>query len=118
MDAYCCPIPLLAFSLYTEGWNTLVDVTLNIKIETVYSIVYSSYLAGLLGYVLWAGLLRRYQASIVAPFSLLVPVFALIISYWALEERCEPSVFMGAGLVLFGLVLNQYRPRKKEQQIK
>tara|TARA_R110002050_G_scaffold847_4_gene5953 strand:+ start:38570 stop:39442 length:873 start_codon:yes stop_codon:yes gene_type:complete len=112
------PVPLFIFSLFIEGWDTLVDATVNIRMETIYSIAYASYFAGLLGYALWAGLLRRYQASTVAPFSLLVPVSAIIISYFVLEERCEPSIFIGAGLVLFGLVLNQYRPQKKELQIK
>lgn len=103
------PLPLFVFSFLTEGWETIASATLNLRMDTVYSIFYASFLAGLFGYILWGGLLRRYQASVVAPFSLLVPVSAMVISYFVLEEKCEPSVFLGAGLVIFGLVLNQYR---------
>jgi len=108
------PIPLFIASLLTEGWPTIVSATMNIRMDTIYSIFYAALLAGLLGYILWGGLLRRYQASVVAPFSLLVPVSAMIISYFALEEKCEPSVFLGAGLVIFGLILNQYQPKKRQ----
>jgi O-acetylserine/cysteine efflux transporter len=103
------PLPLFLFSLLTEGWETIYNATVNIRMDTVYSILYASYLAGFLGYVMWGNLLRRYQPTIVAPFSLLVPVSAMIISYFVLNERCELSVFIGAGLVIFGLILNQYQ---------
>ena len=68
----------------------------------------------LFGYSAWALLIRRYPASIIAPFSLLVPLVAMAASALVLGERLEGWKIAATGLVLGGLALNLIWSRRPQ----
>ncbi|MFN7662585.1 MAG: EamA family transporter, partial [Alphaproteobacteria bacterium] len=73
------------------------------------SLLYASLGAGLFGYTGWGILLKKYPAAVVAPFSLLVPVFAIGFAYLSLNEALTSTSIYGCLLVIIGLLLNQVR---------
>lgn len=54
-------------------------------------------------YALWTGLLKKFPASRVAPFSLGVPVIGLLAGIFLLGEQVAPLQWAGAALVLCAL---------------
>ena len=79
-----------------------------ISLTSVFAIVYLAFIATMLGYTLWGKLLARYPASQVAPFSLLVPIVGLASAALLLDEGLSPMQFVGAVLVMAGLVVNVF----------
>ncbi|WP_123563506.1 EamA family transporter [Kitasatospora cineracea] len=92
------PLPLLALSLLVEGpdadWAALRSITWS----GVGAVLYVGLVSTLFGFVAWSHLLRRYDASLVAPYSLLVPVFGMSSAALLLGERF--SLLAGAATVL------------------
>ena len=67
------------------------------------SAVFTAYLASLLGYGLWNGLLSRYPASAVVPFTMLVPVVGMVSAWWVLDEVPTPLEVVGGAVLLAGV---------------
>jgi O-acetylserine/cysteine efflux transporter len=55
---------------------------------------------------IWAWLLARHSVSLVAPLSLLVPVFGMSLSAVLLHERFGAAALLSAALVLVGLIVS------------
>jgi O-acetylserine/cysteine efflux transporter len=67
------------------------------------AIAFLGWAASDLGYSLWTGLLKRFPASRVAPFSLGVPVIGLLAGIALLHEPVAPLQWFGALFVLAAL---------------
>lgn len=90
------PIPLFGLSLLVEGPDAMASLT-SVGPAAVWSLVYIVVLATFFGFGACYTLLSRYDSSVVAPFSLLVPVTGL--SAWlVLGER--PTLVQWAGSVV------------------
>jgi O-acetylserine/cysteine efflux transporter len=100
------PLPLLGLSLLFEDPAQVGAIGPSGILALVYVVV----LATLFGFGTWTALLRRYAAGVVAPFSLLVPVFGLLSAAVLLGEQPNTAELAGAGVVLAGLVLTNLRP--------
>jgi O-acetylserine/cysteine efflux transporter len=59
--------------------------------------------ATILGFSIWARLLARYPAAMVAPFALLTPCVGLVTSALVLGERFSPRRYAGIALILAGI---------------
>lgn len=94
-------LPLLAFSLLFEGPQADLDALRALDWSGVGAIVYVAWGATVFGFGAWGFLLRRYPASAVAPFSLLVPVFGMSSAALLLDESVSPLRW-GAALLLVG----------------
>ena len=79
------------------------------------AIAYLAFVATLLGYGLWSRLLSRYPASQVAPFSLLVPVVGLSSAWLFLGEALSAVQWVGAAIVMLGLLINVFGARLLQQ---
>ena len=75
------------------------------------AIAYVAWISTLLGFGIWGFLLRRYESSVVAPFSLLVPVFGLGFAALLLGEELTWRTVVAALLVVSGVLLTQRAPR-------
>lgn len=64
---------------------------------------YLAWAATLFGFGVWGYLLRRYDASTVAPFSLLVPVVGLAAAWLCRGEAVSPLRAIAAVLVIGGM---------------
>ena len=69
-----------------------------------------SLIATLAAFGAWSMLLARYPASLVAPFSLLVPVFGMSSTALLLGETLSSAKLAGAALVMVGLAVTVTRP--------
>jgi len=107
-------VPLLAvMSLVIEGPQTIVSTLQHMGWLSWTSVFYQTVFATLCGTVLWSGLLVRYPASIIAPLSLLVPVFGLSCATLLLGEPLPLWKIGATALVLLGLCINLFGGRLK-----
>lgn len=97
--------PLLLISLAVEGPGAAVAALRAIDVTGVAALCFVAFVATLAGFGSWGLLIKRYGASTVAPFSLLVPVFGLASSALLLGERVTSTDAVGAALVLGGIAL-------------
>jgi O-acetylserine/cysteine efflux transporter len=104
------PLPLLGLSLAFEGPDEIAGAVGGIGPQGVFAVLYVVVLATLFGFGTWTSLLRRHPAGVVAPFSLLVPVFGLLSAALLLGEQPNAAELAGAAVVLAGLVLTNLRP--------
>lgn len=103
---------LLIWSLVQEEgqWSMLA----NASALAWWAMIYTAISGGLLGFGLWFWLLRRNSMQQLAPYLLLVPVFAIVVSQALLAEHLGQRLFIGAGLSLLGVALCQLRlPERK-----
>jgi O-acetylserine/cysteine efflux transporter len=99
------PLPLLALSLVIEGPGAVVESLSHWDWAGVGNIVFQGAVATIGGYGMWAYLLKLYPASVVAPFSLLVPLFGVASAALVFGEAFGPLRLLGMALILFGLAI-------------
>jgi O-acetylserine/cysteine efflux transporter len=103
------PLPLAALSLTFEGPHAIGDAFAGVGPAGIFALLYVVLGATLFGFGTWTALLRRHPAGVVAPFSLLVPVFGLLSAALLLGETPNAAELAGAAVVLAGLVLTNLR---------
>lgn len=110
------PIPMFVLSLIFEGpgaqWRSLATLGTAGGLVGVAGLSYMVVLGTIVGSGIWTGLMRRNDACVVAPFSLLVPVVGITASFLLLGERPQ-LVEILAGLVIVGGVLLGSLPRRQ-----
>ncbi|SES31662.1 O-acetylserine/cysteine efflux transporter [Lentzea xinjiangensis] len=101
-------LPLFLLAFLTEDLSALggLDWT------GVGAIGYVAWISTLLGFGVWGFLLRRYESSVVAPFSLLVPVFGMFSAWAFLGEDLTVLRTAAGGVVLLGLAIPQLAGRR------
>lgn len=107
------PIPLIGLACFLDGPLAVYDSLVNIAPITLFAASYGGLVVILLAYSIWGFLLRQYPVSLVAPFSLMVPAFGMVFAFLLLGEVPTPVRFIGAGCVFAGLILNQFKLKKK-----
>jgi O-acetylserine/cysteine efflux transporter len=96
-------VPLLLLSLLTEGARADLDALHGIRLTGVGSIAYVAFAATLFGFGVWGYLLRQYDASTVAPFSLLVPIVGMAAAWLLRGEAVGVQQAIAAVLVIGGM---------------
>lgn len=104
-------VPLFALSLLLEGPTAISAALVAVSPRTIGVVLFNGYAATILGFGLWSYLLKRYPAGLIAPFSLLVPVFGIGFAWLLLGEVITTMEVAGSLLVFAGLVLNVFGPR-------
>ncbi|MEV7775565.1 EamA family transporter [Kitasatospora sp. NPDC086791] len=104
------PLPLLGLSLLVEGPAADLRALRDITPAGLGAIGYVGLVSTLLVFVAWSFLLRSYDATAVAPYSLLVPVFGMSSSWLLLGERVSPTAAAAALLVVAGIGISALRP--------
>jgi O-acetylserine/cysteine efflux transporter len=108
------PLPLLGLSLLTEGSAAIVAALSGFNWRDAALIAFLAYPATLLGGGIWAWLLGRHPASVVAPFTLLVPITGLVSGYLVFGETITGIEIAGEVLVIAGLVVTLWKSRRPE----
>lgn len=111
-------LTLLLLSLIWEGPMRLSQVFAAWSDRTTVAIAYQAIAPLLIGSLAWNGLLRRYPASTVAPFSLLVPILGLVAGAVAYDEHIIGSQILGSGLLLLALAINILGARSAAWQLR
>lgn len=106
-------VPLLILSLLTEGPQTDLDALRGIDLTGVGAIGYLAFAATLFGFGAWGYLLRQYDASTVAPFSLLVPIVGMAAAWLWRGEAVGLQQAIAAILVIGGMACTVVRRRPR-----
>ncbi|MCM2292973.1 EamA family transporter [Allorhizobium sp. BGMRC 0089] len=97
------PLPLLALSFMMDGPAMSLHALSSISFSGAGAVLYIAVLSTLAGYAIWGHLLKHYPTAMVAPFSLLVPVFGAGSAALFLGETFDPAKLFGMMLILAGL---------------
>lgn len=116
--ALVVPVPLLALSLLVEGPQVVGDALSHFDWRDAGLIAFLAYPATLLGMAIWSWLLGRHPASVVAPFTLLVPITGVLSGAMLLGESITPEEIAGGALVIAGLVVTLARARSSESRVR
>jgi O-acetylserine/cysteine efflux transporter len=108
-------VPLLVLSALTEGVRSDVDALRGMSLSDAGAIAYLAYAATLFGFGLWGYLLRQYDASTVAPFSLLVPVVGMAAAWVLRGEAVGLQQGIAAVLIIGGMACTVVRRRAPRQ---
>ena len=102
------PVPLFMFALIFDTPATLINIVFNLSGQSIFSILYLSFLATLFGFGLWSHLLSKYPAGKVAPLSLLVPITGLVTAQFILDEHLLPTQWLGCTIIILGLIISNF----------
>ncbi|WKV73862.1 EamA family transporter [Streptomyces sp. PCS3-D2] len=105
-------LPLLGLSLLLEGPERDLAALRALDWSGAGVIAYVAWVSTVLGFGAWGYLLRRYPASAVAPFSLLVPVFGMSSAALLLGEQVSGLRWVAAVLLVGGVALTSLAPAR------
>ncbi|MFM2479974.1 EamA family transporter [Celerinatantimonas sp. YJH-8] len=113
------PLPLLVLSMVTHGSQVWSYAFQHWNGNTWLSVLFQAYPTTLLGYWLWNRMIIKYPMSYLAPFTLLVSVFALMSGYWIFGETLSPIQWVSCGLFLVGvgLIISPQSSLKKTDKL-
>jgi O-acetylserine/cysteine efflux transporter len=97
--------PLVLLSLIVDGPASGVAALRAFDLEALAALLYIALISTLAGFAGWGFLLKRYGASTVAPFSMLVPFFGIASAAIFLGERIHAVDVAGGVLVVGGILL-------------
>ena len=103
--------PLLILTLIVDGPAADLAALRAIDTEAVLALLYIALISTLAGFAGWGYLMRRYGASTVAPFSMLVPFFGIASAAVVLGEPVHAVDVIGGLLVVGGVLLGLVRAR-------
>lgn len=99
------PLPLFTLSLVAEGPGEIGAALSGLDLGGLGAVAYLAFVATTLGWAAWASLLGRYPAAVVAPFSMLVPVFGLGSAAVLLGEPLTLRRLVATALVVGGVLI-------------
>jgi O-acetylserine/cysteine efflux transporter len=102
------PIPLFLLAYLTQGEIVYIEFFQNLNQTAIFSILFQVYPTTLLGYWIWNSLLTKYPVSIVAPITLLVPLFGLLGSYFIFDETIGSIKIFACILIVVALIINTF----------
>lgn len=111
-SAFAVP-PLLVMTLVFEGPARIAQGLADADAAIWAAVVWQALGNSLFGYAAWGWLLARHPAATIAPMALLVPVFGMGASALLLAEGLPAWKLGAAALVLAGLALNLFGPRRR-----
>jgi O-acetylserine/cysteine efflux transporter len=102
---------LLALSLLLESHLWSMETIINLSWQGIGALAYLVYPVTLFGFAMWSWLLSRHPATVVAPFTLLIPIVGFSASALLLGESLPLWKIIAGVLVIVGLVINLYGHR-------
>lgn len=98
--------PALILSLIVDGPASVITDLQNITFSSLMAVLYIAYASTLFCFSVWSWLLKRYPVSLVAPFTLTVPIFGIVSSHIVLGEPIQTWKIKAALMILGGLMVN------------
>ncbi len=109
------PIPMIIVSLLVEGprriGHALATTFQAGALPALFGLLYVVLIATIVGYGIWTTLMSRYPSSVVAPFSMLVPVVGVLASWLIFDERPDPTELIAGVAVIGGVLFASRTPR-------
>lgn len=101
--------PLFVLTYIMEGPDTLIAFIIAPDLYTLGLLAFLSFIATIFGVGVWTWLLTKHSASIVAPFTLLVPITGLLSGWLMLGETISGLEIVGGMLVVLGLGVSVFK---------
>lgn len=108
------PLPLFVMSMIKDSPQVVINTIMNLSPMSIFSIIYLALGATIFGYGAWNVLLGKYEASKIAPLSLMVPVTGLITARLILGEFMTPMQWAGGMIIILGLVIANMKTKVSE----
>jgi O-acetylserine/cysteine efflux transporter len=105
--------PLALMSLAFEGWATDVHAIANASVGAWLAVAWQAVGNTLFGYAAWSWLITRYDAAVITPYALLIPIFGMGTSALVLGEALPPWKLVAAAMVLGGITLITLMGRRR-----
>lgn len=102
-------VPFFLVAALFESDQIVMAKALTVK--GLFAVGYLAFVSTLFGYSQWNRLLTRHPTSLVVPYCLLLPLFAVLFSRLVLGERLSFWQLTGGGVLVFGLAVNMFGPR-------
>jgi len=102
------PLPLFALSWLVEDQVAIIGALSNPTAISIGAVFYLAYAATIIGFAIWNQLLKKYPTSLVAPFSLLVPLFGILSGVLLLGESMSLMAMIGGAVIFLGLLFNVF----------
>ncbi len=103
------PLPMLALSLVFDGpaaiGRSLTSLTTGTAFWALAGLAFTVLIATVVGSGIWTSLLARHPSSVVAPFSLLVPVVGFASSWLAFDERPALAELALGAVIIAGVLV-------------
>ncbi|MDY0874068.1 EamA family transporter [Dongia rigui] len=109
------PLPMALLSWTFEGTERIAASLTALSWSGVLSVLYIAWASTIVAFTLWVYLLRLYSASVVAPFSLMVPIFGIAASALVLGEKLSLLEVAAGVLTLIGLLCVVRAPKTLTQ---
>jgi O-acetylserine/cysteine efflux transporter len=103
--------PLIFASLVIEGTGAWITVVSELNWSSAGAVMFQSYANTIVGFGIWAILMRKYPTATIAPFTLLVPVTGMLSAAIVLNEPLQWWKIVAGLLVLCGLACNLFGMR-------
>lgn len=105
------PIPLFILSYLFNGPSGFTELAIHFNTTTLFSIFFQVYPNTLFAYWVWNSLLTKYPVSVVAPLSLLVPIFGMLGSVIIFNESIPSGKIIAMVFIISGLIIGLYGKR-------
>jgi O-acetylserine/cysteine efflux transporter len=102
------PIPLFLIAWIEHGLEGYLQTFAQMDGKAVFSILFQVYPTTLFGYWIWNSLLKKYPVSMVAPLSLLVPIFGMLGSMLVFGEHIGAPKLLAMFFIVLGLITGLY----------
>ncbi|SEC82106.1 O-acetylserine/cysteine efflux transporter [Arthrobacter woluwensis] len=106
-SAAVVPVPLFALSMVLDGPAAPVRALATMGPVAWASTAFTVLVSTLLAFTVWNGLLQKYPAAQVAPFTLLVPPVAMLAGWLAFGEIPGVWDLVGGAVLLAGVAVSQ-----------
>lgn len=104
------PLPLFTMAYIVNGVNLYSELSTKFNPTAFGSVLFQAYPTTLLGYWVWNKMLIKYPLSMMSPFKLLVPIFALLGSVIFYNEQLGINKMIAFSLIIVGILLPLITP--------
>jgi O-acetylserine/cysteine efflux transporter len=112
-SALFVPVPMFGLALAVEGPAEVGHALTHVTLTTVLATLYTAYLASVVGFGIWNGLLARHPAASVVPFTLLVPPVGMASAWLLQDERPGPWELAGGVVLMVGVAVTVLVGRRR-----
>jgi O-acetylserine/cysteine efflux transporter len=104
-------LPLYILAFYHSGAEQFQHTLQTWNSSLAFSVLFQAYPVTLLGYWVWNRILSTYPLSMVAPLTLLVPIFGLLGGALFYQEQVGSTKIISCLLIISGLMVGLIHPK-------
>lgn len=103
--------PVFVATYLIQGAAPFIALTQGYSTDVYLAVFYQAYISTLLGYWVWNQQMKKHPVSQIAPYSIIVPLSGLFISWWIFNEDISTEKVVAAliTIIALGLFMNSRR---------